>query len=144
MKKNLVVTPFLFYLLFACSSKKKATVAEVAPEMCSCFSHLEKAIVMKSLIIGLAESDNPDKQLKQDFENQRIGGNPEFIESDINRLSKAEDENTPTGACLKNMEEKYNGSFDFKSEAQGLKLIDELKKQQCLFAAGMLNWKWKR
>ncbi len=144
MKKYLVLTPLSILLLISRGSKKPATAAEVAPEICNCFSLLEKDIVMKSLITGLAESDNPDQQLKQDLEVQRLGGVPELINSDIDKLSRAEDANTSSGACLKNMEKKYKSSFDFKSEAKALELIAELKKQNCLFAAGMLNWKWKR
>ncbi|MBP6688051.1 MAG: hypothetical protein KA160_09345 [Lacibacter sp.] len=73
-----------------------------------------------------------------------MSGPSAALDSDIDKLSRADDVKTPSGACLKNMEKKYKGRFDFKNEALANELIAELKKQNCLFAAGMLNWKWRR
>lgn len=129
----------------SCGSKKKATVAEVAPEICNCFSLLEKDIVMlKEIIISVGDAADPNKYLKETIENIRMGGPSPTLDSDLEKLSKVENESTPSGACFKKMHEKYKGGFDFKNEALANELIVELKKQNCAFAAAMLSWKWKR
>ncbi len=131
-------------MLVACN-KKQATATEVAPEICNCFSIVEKdIIVLKEVIPALAEKPNPNQYLKEFIDNVTMAGPMPTLESELSKLSKIEDEKTAAGACFKQLHQKYKGSYDFKNEATALELIAELKKQNCGFAAGMLSWKWKR
>ncbi len=144
MNKFFITFIFCSSILIACS-KKQATAVEIAPEMCNCFAIVEKdIIVLKELIPSLAESSDPNKSLKEFIDNVTMAGPMPTLVSDLDKLSTIDDEKTATGTCFKNLQKKYRDRYDFKNEAIAFELIAELKKQNCGFAAGMLNWKWKR
>lgn len=140
MKKLLSVITIPALILLSCKSADKKADA-IAADMCNCFKGLEANLSndTKKIVDNAANAADPEKSLKDDV--MALGAERgQQIGEEMSALGDMDNENSETGRCIKDVENKYKNAYTLDEKKTTQKIINELEgKAGCSFTASLLK-----
>ncbi len=114
---------------------------EIAADVCNCFVNIEKNLSKETKLVfaNAAKADNPSEKLQEEMAKLSKEDQVKVL-SEMTFFNGMEDEKSPVGQCIKNVEKKYGYTYTKDKKKLGEKLVKELEsKSGCDFTASI--WK---
>lgn len=144
MKRNLLLTISLAFMIASCSSVDKK-VPEIATEICNCFSPLDKQMSpdLKAILIKAGEADKP-KEVFDDLIVALPDGKRDTILKEMQTLIVVGDPGSEVNQCMNDFKNRYSSGKTKDRDKFYTNLFNELKaKPGCELSRAMFKITYK-